>query len=83
MENAGAVARSRGAVPCRDMPAVRPQNAEEPDNPREHTPEEAQLKRTYSKFNGCRLTPRIGGAIQFANLPGSITRPVISDCTNF
>jgi hypothetical protein len=40
-----------------------------------------QLNLTYSKFKGCPLIPRIGGAIQLANLPSSTTRPTINDCT--
>ena len=36
----------------------------------------AQLNRMYSKSTGCRLIPIAGGAIQFANLPGSTTRPI-------
>src|SRR6188768_3135323 len=33
----------------------------------------AQLNRTYSKLPGWLLMPRVGGAIQLAYLPGSIT----------
>src|SRR5262249_46952772 len=40
-----------------------------------------QPKRTYSNSTGWLLMPRGGGAIQFANLPGSTTRP-IRDATN-
>src|SRR6185436_3771423 len=40
-----------------------------------------QLKRTYSKLAGWLLMPRCGGAIQLANLPGSITAGPISEVT--
>src|SRR5512135_2797300 len=40
----------------------------------------SQLKRTYSKSTDCLLMPESGGAIQLANLPGSVTRPM-SECT--
>src|SRR4029434_284482 len=36
------------------------------------------LMRTYSNSTGCAFTPRAGGAIQFANLPGSVTGFVIT-----
>ena len=40
----------------------------------------SQLNRTYSKSAACLLMPIGGGAIQFAYLPVSTTRP-ISDAT--
>ena len=39
-----------------------------------------QLKRTYSKSLGWPLIPFAGGAIQLANLPGSVT-PCMSAAT--
>ena len=40
-----------------------------------------QLNLTYSKSAGWPLMPRCGGAIQLANLPGSMTAGPISEVT--
>ena len=68
-------------MPFRDMPA---EADEAPRNRRKAAYAYADLIEAHVlEIQRLAVDPRTGGAIQLANLPGSITRPIISDCTNF